>query len=120
MKEDSPDEVVEEGIKDAGNSHIKRRKSQEAEAISSLAKSDAPNAIEHQTSTINTTDDTESEELNDEVNPTIGANSVIDVLVAMLTNLPEPVIPSSHYKRIIDGSLNSKISHVSIAKSDMT
>ncbi|KAJ2959653.1 hypothetical protein NQZ79_g4925 [Umbelopsis isabellina] len=112
VKEDSPDEVVEEGIKDAGNSHIKRRKSQEAEAISSLAKSDAPNAIEHQTSTINTTDDTESEELNDEVNPTIGANSVIDVLVAMLTNLPEPVIPSSHYKRIIDGSLNSKISHL--------
>ncbi|KAG2181008.1 hypothetical protein INT43_008590 [Umbelopsis isabellina] len=112
VKGGSADEVVEEGIKDAGNTHLERRKSQEAEALDSLAKSDAPNAIEHQTSTLNATDDNESEELTDEVNPTIGANSVIDVLVAMLTNLPEPVIPSSHYKRIIDGSLNSKISHL--------
>lgn len=116
VKEDSMEKIVDEGIIDAGNSHIERRKSHEAEAIDSLAKSDAPNAIEHQTFTANTTDDTESEELTDEVNPTIGANSVIDVLVAMLTNLPEPVIPSSLYKRVIDGSSNSKISHVSIAK----
>jgi hypothetical protein len=116
VREDIPAEILDEGIKDAGNSHLERRKSQEAEALHSLAKSDAPNAIEHQTSTINTTDDTGSEVLNDEVNPTIGANSVIDVLVALLTNLPEPVIPSSHYKRIIDGSLNSKISHVSVAE----
>jgi phosphatidylinositol-bisphosphatase len=100
----------------ADNSPIARRKSREDEAIDSLKQSDVPNTIEEQTASI---DDIESEGLNCEVSPTIGANSMIDVLVAFLECLPEPVIPSSLHKRLIDGTLSPNVTQVHICRSSL-
>ncbi|KAH8550863.1 Endonuclease/exonuclease/phosphatase, partial [Umbelopsis sp. PMI_123] len=43
------------------------------------------------------------------VNPTIGANSMVDALVAFLSVLPEPVIPTSLFQRLIDGNLKPNV-----------
>ncbi|KAI9494141.1 Endonuclease/exonuclease/phosphatase [Zychaea mexicana] len=40
-------------------------------------------------------------EAKDDVNDTVGANSMIDILVAFLECLPEPVIPTSMYKQAL-------------------
>ncbi|KAG2176616.1 hypothetical protein INT44_007280, partial [Umbelopsis vinacea] len=92
--------------------HLLRRQSrEEEEAISSLKHTDeAPNTLEEHTAKINITDDDdENEEVNEAVNPTIGANSMVDVLIAFLRFLPDPVIPATLYKRLLDGTVSRNV-----------
>lgn len=93
---------------------ITRRQSrEEEEAIESLGHTEeATNTIEEKTAKINIKDDDESEDVNEAVNPTIGANSMVDVLIAFLQFLPEPVIPTTLYKRLLDGSLSPNVDQV--------
>ncbi|GAB5588489.1 hypothetical protein Unana1_03389 [Umbelopsis nana] len=88
------------------SSPLARRKSLEYEAISSLNQPDTTNAVEEQISNINDNDDIESDNVIVAISATTGANSMVDVLVAFLESLPESVIPSSLYKRLIDGTLS--------------
>ncbi|CAO3665848.1 unnamed protein product [Umbelopsis ramanniana] len=88
----------------------RRQSKEEEEAIGSLKHTEeASNTIEGKTANINITDDDESEDVNETVNPTIGANSMVDVLVAFLRFLPDPVIPITLYKRLLDGTLSPNV-----------
>jgi hypothetical protein len=93
---------------------ITRRQSrEEEEAIESLKHAEeAPKIIEEKTAKISITDDDESEDVNETVNPTIGANSMVDVLIAFLRFLPDPVIPITLYKRLLDGTLSPNVDQV--------
>jgi len=91
----------------------RRQSREEEEAIDSLKHTEeAPNVIEEKTAKINITDDDESEDVNENVNPTIGANSMVDVLIAFLRFLPDPVIPITLYKRLLDGTLSPNVDQV--------
>lgn len=94
------------------SSPLARRKSLEYEAISSLNQPDTTNAVEEQISNINDNDDIESDNVIVAISATTGANSMVDVLVAFLESLPESVIPSSLYKRLIDGTLSPNANQV--------
>jgi hypothetical protein len=95
---------------------VRRQSREEEEAIESLKHTEeAPNTIEEQTAKINITDDDEGEDVNEAVNPTIGANSMVDVLIAFLRFLPEPVIPVTLHKRLLDGTLSTNVDQVEVA-----
>ncbi|ORZ22421.1 Endonuclease/exonuclease/phosphatase [Absidia repens] len=61
-----------------------------------------------------TTDDQETKKGH---NDSVGANSMIDVLLAFLECLPEPVIPTSHYSRALAASDSDE--HVKLLKDDL-
>ncbi|KAI8579196.1 hypothetical protein K450DRAFT_243208 [Umbelopsis ramanniana AG] len=117
LKEDDEDEEPTtsspqlDAPKTDHNPLARRQSREEEEAIESLKHTEeAPNTLEEQTAKMNVTDDDDdSQEVNEAVSPTIGANSMVDVLIAFLRFLPDPVIPVTLYKRLLDGTLNPNV-----------